>query len=72
MLKIKQFNHDGLAQIIAKLPLPKQNYLKHVLQSQRISVDEKNQSTRARKIVSVKGKKDINSFTDKDNEMSDK
>lgn len=71
IFKIKEINHDGLAKIINKLPQGKQNYLKQVLQSERVPVDEENQTTRARKIVTIKGKKGISGFTQKGNEMSD-
>lgn len=69
--KIKEVNGERLSQIVAQLPMPKQNFLKHVLQSFRVQVDEKSKGTVARKIVTVKSKKNAEDLISKDNQMSD-
>lgn len=57
VIMMKDMDHNGLAQIIQTMPQAKQNYLRQVLQSQRVVLDAVRNKTEARRIVTVRGKK---------------
>lgn len=62
VMKIRDLNEAGLKKIIQSMPQSKQDYLKQVLLSHRVVVDASENKTVARKIVSVRGKKDPKNF----------
>ena len=58
VVRIRSVNDAGFKEIVSSMPIAKQEYLKQVLQSQRVVIDAKENKTVARKIVKVRGVKD--------------
>ena len=61
---IREKNEGILLELVKKLPANKREYLKQILHSKRVVVDEKNgqQETEARKIVKAKTRKVANNI----------
>jgi hypothetical protein len=68
---IKDKNPAALKHFIDQLPEAKQNYLRHVMQSQRILVNKEDKTMVARRIIKIKGKKAGGGGTAGQNEMKD-
>jgi len=72
ILMIKDKNPAALKHFIDQLPEAKQNYLRHVLQTQRIMINTDDKKLQARRIIKIKGKKPAGSVNLNNNqEMKD-
>lgn len=56
---IRNVNETALKKIVQDMPLEKQEFLRQVLLSHRVTIDTEKNKTMARKIVSVRGKKNV-------------
>jgi len=61
---VRDKNENILLELVKKLPSNKREYLKQILHSKRVVVDNKNgqEETEARKIVKAKGRKVANNI----------